>query len=308
MKRFFPFIALALIVMSGCKTSKNALDNSQNEIWQTIIVKQLDASIDNDIITARYDNGTTLYYRILDNFGNVALTWDRTGGRKSADEGYSAYKGDIDIPSFVVSGSNDEFMFRVVEIDDDAFKGCTNVTSINIPYSINRILNNALSGCSSLTRITVNQNNPVYKDVDGILFSKDNKMLIKYPAKRNIVEYIISEEVSFICPEAFQDCSYLRKLTVGNFVTAISDYAFKNCSALEEVTLGGNVRIIGVESFFGCTKLATINSRGIFPPHNCPTVFEDTTKQNCKVYVPKGQLFNYKRRLEWSDFKNMVEF
>ena len=123
-----------------------------------------------------------------------------------------------------------------------------------------------------------------------------------------IVEYIINEEVSFICPEAFQDCAYLKKLTVGNFVTAISDYAFKNCKALEEVTLGGNVRIIGVESFFGCEKLATINSRGIFPPHNCPTVFEDATKQNCKVYVPKGQLFNYKRRLEWGEFKNMVEF
>ena len=59
MKRYFLIIALSLIVLSGCKTSKNATDDSQKEIWQTILVKQLDATVENDIITAKYNNGAT---------------------------------------------------------------------------------------------------------------------------------------------------------------------------------------------------------------------------------------------------------
>ena len=74
------------------------------------------------------------------------------------------------------------------------------------------------------------------------------------------------------------------------------------------VELGGNVRIIGVDAFKNCPKLALVNSHGMWPPHCSPTVFDDATKQNAKLYVPKGQQFNYKRRLEWRDFKNAQEY
>lgn len=309
MKKYIIFTAISTIFLVGCRTSKDVAITSQHEFIQTVLVKQVEATIDNNIIAAKYENGTTLYYTILDNFGNVSLTWDRSSNRQSYDEGYSTYKGDIDIPSFVmVSGLNEEFIFRVVEIDDYAFYNCTNVTSINIPHSINRILANALKGCSGLVKITVNERNAMYKDIDGVLFSKDSRMLVKYPAKKELPGYTISEDVSFICQEAFQDNSFLRRITVGNFVTVISDYAFKNCSELRDVTLRRNVRVIGKQSFFGCLKLETLNSRNVFPPHNSPVVFEEATKENCRLYVPRGQMENYKRHLEWSEFKNVVEY
>ena len=194
-----------------------------------------------------------------------------------------------------------------MEIDQNAFYGCSEVTSIDIPYSVLRIVDGAFKGCSGIKKFTVNENNQSYKDVDGILFSKDNKMLIKYPAQKETAEYVISEEVAIICTEAFMDNAFLRKVSVGNFVTAISDNSFKNCTALEEVELGGNVRIIGAESFKNCPKLALVNAHGMWPAH-CPNVFDDAAKQNAKLYVPRGQMFNYKRRLEWRDFKNVQEY
>ena len=308
MKKYLFAILITTLCFTGCRSSKEASKTNQNEVWQTMLVKQLDAQINDQIITVKYNNGTTLCYKILDNFGNVTLTWDRTNGRTNFDDGPSSYKGDISIPSFIVTGENDDFVFRVMEIDQYAFYDCTEVTSIDIPYSVLRIVNDAFKGCSGVKRYTVNENNQSYKDVDGVLFSKDNKMLIKYPAKKQLTDYVISEDVSFICTEAFMDNTYLRKVFVGNFVTAISDYAFKNCTALEEIELGGNVRILGSEAFKNCPKLDLINSHGAFPPHNSPTVFDDATKQNAKLYVPKGQLFNYKRRLEWRDFKNVQEY
>ena len=133
-------------------------------------------------------------------------------------------------------------------------------------------------------------------------------MLIKYPAKKETAEFVISEDAAFICTGAFMDNEFLRKITIGNFVTVISDFAFKNCTALEEVELGSNVRILGVDAFKNCPKLTLVNAHGMWPAHNSPTVFDDATKENAKLYVPRGQMFNYKRRLEWRDFKNVQEY
>ena len=306
MKRYLFVLAFAAFTLIGCRSSKEVSKSNQNEVWQTMLVKQLDANVDNQIITVKYNNGTTLCYKILDNFGNVALTWDRTNGRKNFDDGPSNYKGDVSIPSFIITGENDDFTFRVMEIEQNAFYGCSEVTSIDIPFSVIRI-SDQFNGCSGLKKFTVNENNQSYKDVDGILFSKDDKMLIKYPAKKETAEYVISEDAAIICTGAFMDNEFLRKITIGNFVTAVSDFAFKNCTALEEVELGGNVRIIGNESFKNCPKLALVNAHGMWPAH-CPNVFDDAAKQNAKLYVPRGQVFNYKRRLEWRDFKNVQEY
>ena len=203
MKKYLFAILITSLCLVGCGSSKEATKSGQKEVWQTLLVKQLDAQINDQIITVKYNNGTTLCYKILDNFGNVTLTWDRTNGRKSFDDGPSNYKGDISIPSFITTGENDEFTFRVMEIDQNAFYDCSGVTSIDIPYSVLRIVDGAFKGCSGLKKITVNENNQSYKDVDGILFSKDNKMLVKYPAKKETAEYVISEDVSIICTEAF---------------------------------------------------------------------------------------------------------
>ena len=308
MRKYLFVLAISAFMLVGCKSSKDVSKSNQNEVWQTMLIKQLDAKVEDQIITVSYNNGTTLCYKILDNFGNVTLTWDRTNGRKSFDDGPSTYKGDISIPSFITTGENNDFTFRVMEIDENAFYGCTEVTSIDIPYSVLRIVNDAFKGCSGIKKFTVNENNQSYKDVDGILFSKDTKMLIKYPAKKETAEYVISEDVSLICTEAFMDNTFLRKITVGNFVTAISDNSFKNCTSLEEVELGGNTRILGVDAFKNCPKLMLVNSHGMWPPHCSPTVFDDDVKANAKLYVPRGQLMNYKRRLEWRDFKNVQEY
>ncbi len=308
MKKYLFIVLVSTLCFAGCRSSKQTSKTNQKEVWQTLMVKQLDAKVEDQIVTVKYNNGTTLCYKILDNFGNVTLTWDRTGGRKNYDDGPSGYKGDISIPSFITTGENDDFTFRVVEIDQNAFYNCTEVSSIDIPYSVLRIVNDAFKGCSGIKKFTVNENNQSYKEVNGVLFSKDNKMLIKYPAKKETTDYVISEEVAIICTDAFTDNSFLKKINIGNFVTAISDFAFKNCTSLEEVELGGNVRILGADSFKNCPKLTLVNSHGMWPPHCSPTVFDDAVKQNARLYVPRGQVMNYKRRLEWRDFKNVQEY
>lgn len=303
------FLAVMLICLVGCKSSKNAqeIGRGSQDVWQTMLVKQIDCQIDDNIITVKYDNGTTLCYSILDNFGHVALTWDRSGGRKSFDEGVSTYKGAIDIPSFVTSGDHDEFLFQVIQIDENAFYGCSKVTSINLPYSIGIIRRNAFKDCTALKEITVDDNNQAYTAVAGVLYSKDHKMLVQYPVKKADATYELLQDANVICTEAFKGCEALTKVIIGNAVTAISDNAFTDCKNLQELRLGSSVRIIGANAFKGCPNIAYIYSPSFFAPHNSPSVFENSIKETCKVTVPRGQKMNYMRQLEWREFKNIQE-
>lgn len=71
--------------------------------------------------------------------------------------GREPYKGNIEIPaSTAYNGST----YTVAAIGDNAFKGCTSLTGIEIPGSVERIGNQAFCDCSSLEEITVNWEDP----------------------------------------------------------------------------------------------------------------------------------------------------
>lgn len=316
MRKINLFIALVLAICFCSESYAKRVRTAKNEtdVYLNIVVKQQNASIDkNGLITVSYNNGSTLYYTILDNFGNVSLTWDRSNNRQTYNDGVSAYKGDIEIPSFITIESKGEkeddivMTFNVCEIAEDAFNGCSEVTSVSIPYSIRNIRQNAFKACSSIQSFSVNENNNVYMSQDGILFSKSQNILINYPTQKQDSEYTVPENTTIICPEAFQGNKHLTKVTIGDNVTAISDFAFQNCANLEYLHLGNSVRIIGKGAFRGCPSLNQIHSTNVIPPHNCPIVFDSRIKPLCNVVVPTGQIDNYKHRLEWIDFQNYTE-
>ena len=60
MKKYLFAILLTALCLTGCRSSKEASKSNQNEVWQTLLVKQLEAEINDQIITVKYNNGTTL--------------------------------------------------------------------------------------------------------------------------------------------------------------------------------------------------------------------------------------------------------
>ena len=57
---------------------------------------------------------------------------------------------------------------------------------------------------------------------------------------------------------AFQNCSSLTSVTIGNSVTSIGTAAFANCTGLSSVTIGNSVTNIGGAAFQGCTGLTSV--------------------------------------------------
>ena len=127
-----------------------------------------------------------------------------------------------------------------------AFEYCSKLTSIEIPSSVTSIGNYAFNGCSSLTSINVDEANKSYKSIDGVLFTKDQKTLISYPAKKEGAAYTIPDSVTSIGGYAFRDCTNLTSIIIPDSVTSIGNYAFNGCSSLTSITFGVNSQLTSI--------------------------------------------------------------
>lgn len=165
-----------------------------------------------------------------------------------------SYAGNIDIPSSV---KHDSATYVVTGIHPHAFSYEKGIQSITFPSTIiESISGHYFEGCDSLVDFYVNENNPIYCAIDGVLFSKDSTTLIAYPAGRQGA-YAIPDFVTEIRYNAFTGCNGLTSITIPNSVTTIKNYAFSKCNHLKTISIPNSVS--EVERFvFHCDSMETI--------------------------------------------------
>jgi len=164
--------------------------------------------------------------------------------------GYIGSDSDVTVP-LVINGH------PVTAISDQAFYNQTNLTSVTILANVTILSNGAFADCSNLTSIIVDTTNPSYASSNGVLFNKTMTTLIQYPAGLS-GGYVISNGVSSVGNEAFENCSGLTNVVIGNSVTNIGNEAFNGCVGLTSVTLSGNVTSIGDGAFGNCSNLTSV--------------------------------------------------
>ena len=146
----------------------------------------------------------------------------------------------------------------VTAIGNNAFSSCISLTAATIPSSVTAIGNNAFAYCEVLTSIHVDDDNTHYSSENGILFNKSKTTIVRYPAGKTDVAYIIPNGVTTIGYGAFHYCVSLTAVTIPSSVTAIEDVAFYGCSGLTAVTIPSSVTTIGNVAFNGCDGLTAI--------------------------------------------------
>lgn len=120
----------------------------------------------------------------------------------------------------------------------DAFTSCKNLKSITIPASCIDFPGGAISeGTTNLENITVDENNPNYKIVDEILFTKDDQTLVRCPPqkvfdKNEYGEYEIPDSVTTVDGYAFQNCKKLIRIQIGKLISSLNYLPFQGCSNL----------------------------------------------------------------------------
>jgi len=124
----------------------------------------------------------------------------------------------------------------VANIGVRAFGKCSSLTSVTIPNSVTSIGYIAFGECSSLTAITVDALNSAYSSADGVLFNKNQTILIQYPGGK-AGSYTIPNSLTSIEFMGFADCTSLTSVTIPNSVTRIGRFAFSGCSNLTAITV-----------------------------------------------------------------------
>lgn len=148
---------------------------------------------------------------------------------------------DIDIP------------VSVTRIDATAFNNCKLLKSIYIPENVALIGEYAFSGCENLTSIEVDKNNQHFTSLDGVLYDKEIKTLIKLPDTRTSYEFPLS--VTSFVTESFESNKNITTINLPDTVKSIPNHAFLNCSSLKVFHIPANVEWIGLSAFNGCDAM-----------------------------------------------------
>lgn len=219
------------------------------------------------VASAQYFMSGGLGYNIL---SPITQTVEVTGS-----DNCSVYSGNINIPATVTHNgitydvvALGEYAFyeaalsgitiptSVTQIKEGCFRDVTGLTSINVPTSVTDIELWAFAAVG-LTNINVDETNPNYCSIDGILFSKDTTTLVECPrGKRGTIN--LPQNTRYIDPCAFFDCKTITDVTLPEGLSSIGFWAFMGANRLNNIVIPSSVSYIGDNLFGGCSALANL--------------------------------------------------
>ena len=267
------------------------------------------------------------------------------------------------IPSSVSLGN---VTYSVTSIASRAFENSA-MTSITIPESIKSIGSWAFEECISLTSVVWNvvglDDNELYgspfsdsENINSFTFGNDVEVIPDYLchamkklttitipgsvksmglesfASSGLTSVTLTEGLTSIGNQAFENCISLISINIPSSVTYIGTYAFDgcenltspivipegvtklddgvfiNCSSLTSITLPQSLkRLEGTYfgTFAGCDGLETIYVHRDTPANADSNTFDGVDKYSCTLYVPRNSISLYESAPVWRDFYNI---
>ena len=274
-----------LNVWSSKKTNDLYSEETSGEYFQVAGGLQPDDQVVVNFTVKGIENGNTTDAAENTETKTVgALTYQLEADRaivtqcdKSAEE--------VEIPSEIAGKP-------VTEIAEDAFQFCENLTSVEIPDTVQTIGKNAFWNCHKLQHVTLPKNLtavgdncfrscgllaeleiPATLQKIGLDAFCDTAWLKNQQTENPLVQVNhilidatmcsgtaveVPDGVTEIGNFAFYNCGNLQKIMLPASVTKIDWGAFWQCSGLETLTVQGNLAKIGESAFSDCTKLSAV--------------------------------------------------
>ena len=173
-------------------------------------------------------------------------------------------------------------------IGNETFRNCTALQAVIIPDTVTALGDDIFEGCTSRVEVyyegTKEQWERIEKDnsdFGNIIFSEvvelpdyepyGNYNGFNYKITKNDTITIngYEEETAYLtipaeiegCPvtrigeNAFENCDFLKEVTIPDSITEIGRFAFYDCEELEKITIGKNVTLIDEYAFAECSSL-----------------------------------------------------
>lgn len=164
-------------------------------------------------------------------------------------------------------------------IENFAFAGNTSITSIKIPRNVRELDGSCFSGCS-ISEYELDERNPNYSLIDGVIYSKDLTTLIAFPSNYPDKHFVVPSTTKVIGWGAFMDSaiesiefpdglreiggwafqgSHLKEVTLPDSVTVVGHLAFRLCENLQKVKLSNKLEYLPQQLFASCDSLKELD-------------------------------------------------
>ena len=172
------------------------------------------------------------------------------------------------------------------------FEGCSSLKEYYLDYGVTRA--DWLPSAPALISINVPADHPLFTAIDGVLYSKDKRTLLRVPTGY-AGEFILPRGVYTIAPNAFRNCSKITEVILPSSLQKIDTGAFLGCSSLRSVNFPGRLTEVGDKAFEGCTELARVHisssvqriGEGTFA--GCPALRDISISPENKAYRLEGE-------------------
>lgn len=200
-----------------------------------------------------------------------------------------------------------------------AFVGCKFIASITIPESVKDEIkdnNETFGGCKFKTvyiqgaiegakfipcteKYIVNEDNQEYSTIDGVLYDKAKKTLLRYPPSCQATSTYNTEIIGY---KAFCDCNFLTSIRIDPPTKKIGQCAFLRCRNLQTIKIPSTVTEIYKDAFLGCNNLSHLYFESSIPPvhHDLWNPKSEAKpfkiyNSKCVLHVPKGSKDSYQK-------------
>lgn len=137
----------------------------------------------------------------------------------------------------------------IVQISRGVFESLHDTEVIRIPQTIDK-LDWSFWHCRKLKSIEVDNENKYYSSIDGVLYSKDHKVLYAYPNMHGSI-YEVLEGVETIERFAFKDCDNIEIIMLPSTLKLIKLNAFYRAINLKKVVCACRIEDFVNEGFYG---------------------------------------------------------
>lgn len=158
----------------------------------------------------------------------------------------------------------------VTGIGFEAFRDCTQITSVSIPSGVTSIGNSAFYNCPGLTTVSIS---PAVTGLQIGTYSFYNCLSLNsislpfgvttiganaFYFCKGMASVSIPTSVTSIGPGAFYSCTGLTSVVIPSSITTIAGGVFYSCSGLTSVAIPSTVTSIGLEAFRYCSALTSV--------------------------------------------------
>lgn len=182
----------------------------------------------------------------------------------------------------------------IADIENEAFYGCENLESINIPTSIAHIKADAFLDCRKLQWIS----------------NQHMLMMYNFALTENGLQRATFGGGSYAygSAAAFQKNKNLKRAVLPTHYSAILSSDYNGCTALVEVICNNNIKEIGLMAFFGCYSLKKVDlTRNTeIPTLESYNAFQKTAA-DLEILVPTSLAEEWKKATNWVTYADNIK-